>query len=723
MRRRKYANRGIAFLPALAIFTVVAGGLGLLVWWGLKSGFAQELLFQALVGFLGLLVTIAGHLFYMFGNLAAYFINSFAIANPFSTAAFAPTIWETFKNIAYVILVFMALYVGILYIVQREEQTKRLVFMIILVALSINFSFFIAKEIFLIFHTITVSLACLYGPGTANDCNSVGTAIFTSLAPLDVNGNHKTIMEELFKNTDLNNESDLIWRFSSGLMTLVLFFVWTALMFIFAGIFIGRFIMIALLTGLLPLALVSLATPWHKNQWDDWWKSFLKWSAMPVILLLLILIGFGLIIQAFIPNTNNYDFVNLVEQGNDNRISATVAGGGGGGDLSGLITMFRFVFVVLYYAYVIHLAVGWSGSFGNFGFNAAKWAYISLLGGAVAAGGREAFNRTLRSPLSGGLKKVGNKLLGSRSETLQRIGERISSFGETLSEPVKERREKLAKARVKAFEDKPDRLRQMIIEDKTGQMAKVVAEDLGKEKFLSLIRDFTPEQINQFRDNKAAIAQLAKITGALRSAIEDKNTSLAAEELVKLPAGIGVAGLNRVLELLGEKDINRRKETLQKAFLIKENHDWMITLGTKHFDEHEQNFFSGNDNDDIRESLERNRRYRLGKRVALRLQPPEIQRQEEERTRREREQRQREEEQRKQQEEHRRQEEINQKIDELNKKIETAEKELEEKKKELKDLLDKDHTLSSREVLDIDEEIRNLEAEINNLLRKKTELG
>lgn len=487
MRRHKYGNRS----QILLIIAGIVSAVGLLGWWGFKIGF-NNLFYKALNGFFNLLINIAGFFFFEFGRIAAYLINSFAVANPFSTAAFAPIVWDTFKNIAYVVLVFMSLYVGILYIVQREEQTKRLLFNIILVALLINFSFFLAKEIFMVFHTITVSLACLYGSGTGN-CNSVGTAIFTSLAPLDASGDQKAIMESLFEQNSQNSaeptHNQLILAFGMGLTALTLYFIWTAFMFMFVGIFLGRFIIIALLAGFLPLALVSLATPWYKSYWDRWWTSFLKWCAIPVILLLLILIGFGLIIQAFTLPANTGSttgsaqtdsFLDLVDKGNDKKISASIRETGGGTFLTtGLVTLFRFVFIIAYYAAVIYIASNMGGRFAGFGFNAAKWAWAGLVGGMFAAGGRALFD-PIRSGLGKGISDLGDKMTASGIPGVWRAGKALSKTGQAMQKGKKEYEEEVSKAIFEQYKNDPARLRQEIQrfaqKQKYGMLKNLVSE-------------------------------------------------------------------------------------------------------------------------------------------------------------------------------------------------------------------------------------------------------
>jgi len=107
MKGGAFKNKGLAWWPILAIVGLVGGGL----WYWFRGGLVGMAL--DLFNFLSRVALAATHLlFNLLSQVAAVIINFFSVLDPFGNYGFASILWEFFKNIAYVALVFLALRAG-----------------------------------------------------------------------------------------------------------------------------------------------------------------------------------------------------------------------------------------------------------------------------------------------------------------------------------------------------------------------------------------------------------------------------------------------------------------------------------------------------------------------------------------------------------------------------------------------------------------------------------
>ncbi|MCL5258103.1 MAG: hypothetical protein M1505_02670 [Patescibacteria group bacterium] len=437
-----------------------------------------------LIWFLGILNTITTFLFQILGRLAALLINAFAVANPFSDLNFASQVWKIFKNIAYLGIIFASLYIGILFIINHGEEARKKIFVLILIALLINFSFFFAEEIFNIFNSITYSLACLFTPANSSDvnnCHYVGTAIFASLShfsPSQLTEQATQGVAANISNQTLRVVPDLAFELAG----LALSFLWTAFMFIFAGIFVGRFIFIALLVGFLPLAIVSTAFGKNSNHLNQTIQSFLKWSALPAILLLMILVGFSLISTAFTQpiTTGSANGVGGATGDFYNTFVAPAQQGAGSGVNGGLLgssfaigpyilmTVFRFIFIAIYYGFAIIFAIDWAGKFAGGGMTAARTVWANVIGGGIKWTSQKAMS-PVREKMGSKLKDWSTTMGASGIAGTAKFSKQLESLSESLLKPKKEREEIRGKALVEKTSGNPDKVKETmssLIQDK-----------------------------------------------------------------------------------------------------------------------------------------------------------------------------------------------------------------------------------------------------------------
>lgn len=243
-------------------------------------------------------------LFNIFARLARIIIDIFSVLNPFEEGGLASFLWEFFKNLSYVILVFLALYSGINWILNKEDQARRILFGVILIAFLINFSFLLAKVFFGTINFIQRSILLSANLMTENyNSSKLGTLIYTifnAVPPGFIAEELKGMIENAIKyQTDLTpDQAEALRRalnIVANLVGIVLSLIFSLTLWSFVGIFIGRYFIIGFLAGLLPLAAIAYATPGYEKYWNTWWQWFLNWTVNVLILIVLILIGVALV--------------------------------------------------------------------------------------------------------------------------------------------------------------------------------------------------------------------------------------------------------------------------------------------------------------------------------------------------------------------------------------------------------------------------------------------
>jgi len=129
-------------IPGLGILfqTLRAGSLaGGLFGWSFPTDVAGGVALGVGNAFSNFLLTAVNFFFFWLGYIDAQAINIFAVLNPFDANTLAPFIWNTFRNISYVGIIFFSLYSGFLWILGRDGPAKELLTKLLIVALVMNF--------------------------------------------------------------------------------------------------------------------------------------------------------------------------------------------------------------------------------------------------------------------------------------------------------------------------------------------------------------------------------------------------------------------------------------------------------------------------------------------------------------------------------------------------------------------------------------------------------
>jgi archaellum component FlaC len=448
-------NKGIVWAPLIAI-----AALGILGWFAVTNWSAEIL--NLILSLLNALAAVILPAVYQFFNILAQFaaliINSFIVLNPFSGITVAPLLWEFFKNISYVVLVFLSLWAGFQFILSREDEARRLLIGILIVAFLINFTFVLAKEFFMFFWYLTKNVLSLIGNVYSIDNNidrsNFGEILYASLSFLigkqgqDI-GNK--IFEEIRAIAPSTNDPRLTEQtvlLSFNLFFLIMSFIGSALMLIFAGIAFGKFFIISFLVGVLPLACIAYLLPNQKGHFDQWWKLFFTWNIN--ILVLIVLIMIGIFLFASPDSINNLSQIFLANLKENNSIFGNL------GDTASTLAIaislsLRFFIIAVYYGIVILVALKMGGQFAEAGYNFAKWSWTKT--GSL-------ISDQAKNLAAGPLNRLGDKMndvankLAQYGPTGALLAKRIRSAAKTLQKPAKEHDKEIAEEMWEAVKNK-----------------------------------------------------------------------------------------------------------------------------------------------------------------------------------------------------------------------------------------------------------------------------
>lgn len=487
MRKGYFKNRGITLLAAIAIGGVLGLlGIGVVELWRRTGGLVGWIL--ELVKFLaGVALSATSLLFNLLSQFAAIIINFFIILDPFGQFGAASILWEFFKNISYVVIVFLALIAGFEWILNREDEAKRMLFGILIIAFLINFTFILAKELFMAVWYLQRGIlqsAGLYDPEN-KDISRLGDLIYASLSlvpPKAMVTNFEALIPGLAEASGETSPGAIhnmrvALVIAIQLLGILLNVVYSLIMWIFAGISIGRFLIISFLVGILPLACVAYTTPWYRNRWGQWWQMFLTWNFNILILIILIIIGVSLIAinqEKF----NEQTLANLFIQqqkasGLLQNITQETA------MLLGVII--KFAFIAIYFLFVLFAAL-------RLGSRAAEYSYRlglglwGLAGGALLWAGKEFTGKPALDKLGAGLETLGGYLAMSRFNLIRNLGTKVQGLGSELRKPKKKEAEEQARAIWEQIKDKSPEEIARIIQRYPAPLQKELAKLAEREK-------------------------------------------------------------------------------------------------------------------------------------------------------------------------------------------------------------------------------------------------
>jgi len=442
-------------------------GLGFIGWRAYQSAGGVTGIVLNLAVFLSeIALSATSALFQWLSQLAAVVINIFIALNPFGEYGAASILWEFFKNISYVAIVFLALIAGFEWILNREDEAKRMLFGILIIAFLINFTFILAKEIFMAIWYLQIGILQSAGLYQGGNISSLGDLIYASLSlvpPKEMVVRMKDVMTPMIESSEVPesvNKANLekALTIAVQLLAILLNVVYSLIMWVFAGISIGRFLIISFLVGVLPLACIAYTTPWFRGKWGEWWQMFLTWNFNILILIILILIGVSLI-ATYQGKFNEQNLASLFLQqqssgGFVQNITEDVA------MLLGVIL--KFVFIGLYFLFVLVVALNLGGRFAFFSYRLGLGLW-GLAGGALLWAGREFVGKHALDRLGSSLEGLGDRLAMSRFEIFRKLGSRVKDLGGGLRKPRKQEIEAQARAIWEQIKDKsPDEIADII---------------------------------------------------------------------------------------------------------------------------------------------------------------------------------------------------------------------------------------------------------------------
>lgn len=288
--------------------------------------------------------------------------------------------WTITKQWANMLIILGFLGVALAFVLNLEQYKKHLI-PILLTALLINFS---VVFVGLFIDASNIVMQSFIG----------STEVATNLQ-YEINSNWNNSLYSF----PVNNFSNAITYFALSLIFGLIYTLIGATLFMLSVIFVERYVILAILFILSPLAFVALSFPLSQGkQWfGKWWQHFIKWCFIGVI-------------GAFFLN-----LASLILKAFNNQFSNIPVGGVLDADkiANSLSAVFFYLLVVILFLLVgVYLT-----------FKASGWASALVIGGAMATG---------TALLSAG-GKIANRATGSMAtRAWTDTKERLSGLGESI---------------------------------------------------------------------------------------------------------------------------------------------------------------------------------------------------------------------------------------------------------------------------------------------------
>jgi len=256
-------------------------------------------------------------LFSSFAYIAAYFF-SFAVQLSLNSTAYALSFinisWETTRDLANMAFIFILIYIAFTVMLKAETaNTMKMLAGVIVVALVINFSFFLTRVVIDGGNVLAVQFYNLIPGGTIGVNNSTNTLaganVASSITSFASGGQYKDLTHSIMSAVNISDifntpsfqayskspASSGVNGFLYTLITLSLVYVAVGIMFallagsfLFAGAkFVMRVVGLWIVIIAAPLALIgrALNVPATKKLFDQWLDALVKYSLYPAIYL------------------------------------------------------------------------------------------------------------------------------------------------------------------------------------------------------------------------------------------------------------------------------------------------------------------------------------------------------------------------------------------------------------------------------------------------------
>lgn len=393
-------------------------------------------------------------------SLAQAFTGSMlnTLLNPANSPFTSPDIgaavqeaWGFIKNIAYIILIFASLVIGFLFIVNRESEATNLLFKLIVVALLINFTFLFAKEVYefanvfaINFHDhINRNVELVRPDGTTIQTSGIGDVVHGTLAQFQVASvpnqlapePRYSFLDALLEAVKASNPAfgavitgiqilsgatgvsqfdtanrSLVGGTAGFFLQLIVSMLILIVLISLAIIFLMRYIAVAFLAILSPLALAGLTIPGGQGWFNRWWSTYLDWVIKGPLVLLFLFLAFVLTRPL---------------------LQIQLSGGNPFGDIG--LMLAKFTLAVFAFLAAIWASFQASGSVTGAVTSGVSGATTWAVGG-VARGGGRLFSEYGARPLA---ERAGRALGKSNIRALRRAGGALTDMARA---PLEEKR-------------------------------------------------------------------------------------------------------------------------------------------------------------------------------------------------------------------------------------------------------------------------------------------
>jgi hypothetical protein len=403
-------------------------------------------------------------------RIAAPWVDQLSNLNPFlsqNNDSPIAIIFNILKNFAYIFMVFSALMAGYEWLIGKDDNAKRLIFNIILVALIINFMYVLIKEAFLIVYNLEGGIAGFKDSSTGKQVKIPGTFITASfynkgnpepleafkkisnnlrveagaIVSLQFNRNSRFEEEEPIKGFMTETLFDIIpllVNILAVISTVVFDIILLAILVLLGVIYLARYIAIIFLAGVSPIVLTSLIFPKFQGAvakafssfseaFDNWFQELIKWLVVGPILLILVILG-----NVLLMNISS----NLQVSSDLTRAEAT----------NQAVELFAIFGVLIgWYLISMRIAINMSGKIGE---KSVEFTYSGFRSAGSFVATRFLRSTGIGTRISnigeGLLKKYGGEE-GTIKGGLASLGSKLISTGERLQRGTEERQKQIEK--------------------------------------------------------------------------------------------------------------------------------------------------------------------------------------------------------------------------------------------------------------------------------------
>jgi len=409
----------------IVVATLVAGGLA---WW-FKGEIGKEILYASGALILG----VTKILFKISSEIFTTVTGSALLQKPLTQN---PTVlhgWTIVRDFANMFIVLGFVVVGIATILRlREYEAQKTLLPLILVALLINFSLLICG-IIIDATNITINYFTVI---------SRPAGITTQLEPLI---NDPKIDNELalYKNdSDWQNFASL--SFSTG----IYIGISAMIFFIYAVLFLFRYVALMLLIILAPLAFVCYVFSATKPIFNKWWNQFIQWSIIGIPAAFFIYLG-GHIFQSY-------------SNGTDHTLAFWIPVG---------FLLFAYTLIFQTSAIGASSAIGLATGAVGMAWGATKWTGGKALRGTGSFAGKN--SRIGQAAGDWANKHLENWGLAKTGSTKQRQSERIAEAGKRIDSLETSQKVDLANSKPMSAQARVDKARAIEQLAKGGKIDKV----------------------------------------------------------------------------------------------------------------------------------------------------------------------------------------------------------------------------------------------------------